>query len=286
MLKNKEILADDVTNHNSAIIGKFTGECADSNITNLNGLDITRPVVGYEGYYEVSRYGDVSSLDRVIIHSNGRKQFVKGHTLKPCDVNGYLVVGLCKDGYQKTVCVHRLVAEAFIPNPDHLPQVDHLDCNKKNNDVSNLEWVTAKENTDRAYKNNLNPIKRNPVVVHDVETNVNLYFDSAFEFGKWAHVGDANMYLKSGKLCKNRYRIKYIDPVLQANIDQAIESIQPIGSNKGIPVLCVETGQRFRSMWECYRKIGVDHELLRKAMRYSHGYVRKYNLHFIYDKED
>lgn len=269
-----------------SILGTYEGECADSNITNLNGLDITRPVVGYEGYYEVSIYGDVSSLDRIVIHSNGRRQFVKGRTLKPAsDTNGYLVVTLCKDGARKTVSIHRLVAEAFIPNPDNLPQVDHLDCDKKNNNVHNLEWVTAKENTDRAYKNGLNPVKRNPIVVYDVKTKVNLYFDSIFEFSKWVNVKDANIYLQSGKLCKGRYYVKYTDPILQANIDEAIASIQPVGSNKGIPIMCYETGQKFRSLWECHKKLGIEHELLRKAMRYSNGYVKKYNMHFIYDKE-
>lgn len=95
-----------------------------------------KPVVGYEGLYEVSNWGRVKSL-----------KFGKERILKPCTNRyGYLFVKLCKDGKVKPFTVHRLVAEAFLPNPDNLPQVNHKDENKQNNIVSNLEWCSAQYN--------------------------------------------------------------------------------------------------------------------------------------------
>lgn len=99
-----------------------------------------KPVVGYEGLYEVSNWGRVKSLPR-----NGTVKYariLKFHTNR----QGYLQVGLCKNNKLKIFLVHRLVAEAFLPNPDNLPEVNHKDENKTNNSVDNLEWCDAKYN--------------------------------------------------------------------------------------------------------------------------------------------
>lgn len=94
-----------------------------------------KPIPGYEGLYSVSSDGKVKSLFRY------------HRTLKPnVSKNGYESVELFKDKKSKRLLVHRLVAIAFIPNPENLPQVNHKDENKRNNSVSNLEWVTAKQN--------------------------------------------------------------------------------------------------------------------------------------------
>lgn len=89
-----------------------------------------RDVVGYEGLYQVSSFGNVKSLFRY------------KKILKPVIRNGYESVGLCKDKKAKYATVHRLVAEAFIPNPKNLPIVNHRDESKLNNYVKNLEWCT------------------------------------------------------------------------------------------------------------------------------------------------
>lgn len=115
-------------------------------------IETWRQVVGFEGIYEVSDNGNIRSVDRFV--PNRKNKFNKGNNLKLKISNfGYARVGLC-DGYsQKFRFVHRLVAFAFIPNPDNKPYINHIDGNKLNNCIENLEWVTAKENKDHASKN-------------------------------------------------------------------------------------------------------------------------------------
>lgn len=118
-------------------------------------LEKWRDITGYEGYFQVSSKGNVRSLDRVIIASNGMSRHIKGRKLSTTkDRNGYVNIGLNRDNKSIGKLVHRLVADAFIPNKYNLPQVNHIDHNRENNNVSNLEWCTAKENAiDRVIFN-------------------------------------------------------------------------------------------------------------------------------------
>lgn len=102
-----------------------------------------RDVVGFEDLYEVSNEGRVRNK-------------ITGRILKPNKIHkGYLQVSLCKDGERKPALVHRLVAQAFISNPNHYPQVNHIDENKTNNCVDNLEWCINQYNIRySAYKKN------------------------------------------------------------------------------------------------------------------------------------
>lgn len=112
-----------------------------------------KPVKDYEGIYEVSDTGLVRSLDRV----DRLNRFKKGTLKAPCDNGrGYLCVNLKAHGKQAQKTIHRLVATAFIPNPDNLPEVNHKDGNKANNHVDNLEWCTVSDNKKHAFKNGLN----------------------------------------------------------------------------------------------------------------------------------
>ena len=103
--------------------------------------EIWKPIKDFEGYYEVSNIGRVRSLNY--------KRTGKGKILKNIeDYKGYLEVGLTKNGKRKQFKVHRLVAEAFIPNPENKPCIDHINTIKSDNRVENLRWVTYKENSN------------------------------------------------------------------------------------------------------------------------------------------
>lgn len=109
----------------------------------MESTTIWVPIEGYEGLYEVSDGGDVRSLDR--ISSNGHT--LSGVFLKQHDnAYGYMIVRLTKNGKAKTYSVHRLVAQAFVPNPLGLSFVNHRDEDKTNNCASNLEWCTRSYN--------------------------------------------------------------------------------------------------------------------------------------------
>lgn len=104
------------------------------------------PIKGYENYYEVSNIGRVKSLNRVIIKKNGRRNSVKEKILKQNKHDGYLYVSLTKNCKYKYLTVHRLVAEAFIPNSENKPTVDHINTVRTDNRVENLRWCSYKEN--------------------------------------------------------------------------------------------------------------------------------------------
>lgn len=109
-----------------------------------------RDIKGYEGYYQVSDTGLVKAISRIVIFADGRKRNYPEKLLpiKEWFKNGtgYLMVSLTKHHKTKGFSVHRLVAEAFIPNPNNYTQVNHKDENKANNHVDNLEWCNAKYN--------------------------------------------------------------------------------------------------------------------------------------------
>ena len=142
--------------------------------------EIWKDVVGYEGYYQVSNKGSVRSLER--IDNIGRKH--RGRTLRLLNHNGYRYIRLSKNGVTKTYIVHRLVAEAFIPNPKGLLEINHIDEDKINNNIENLEWCTRKHNvnhgtrTEKAIKKLSKKIK----AVH-IKTGEVLTFDSTQDAG-------------------------------------------------------------------------------------------------------
>lgn len=140
--------------------------------------EVWRDVVSYEGQYQVSNKGNVRSVDR--INHIGKRY--SGIILKPIDRrDGYLQVGLYKNGKRKIKLIHRLVLEAFVENPNNLPEVNHKDENPSNNELSNLEWCDARYNSNYGTRNER---IRKKVRAVNVETGEVVKFNSTHEAGR------------------------------------------------------------------------------------------------------
>lgn len=137
--------------------------------------EIWKDIVGYEGLYQVSSLGRIKSKDRKVYQKNRWNddiiKFVyKGKIINTkTKGNNYVQVHLTKNKKQKRYLVHRLVAEAFIPNTQGKSQVNHINCIKYDNRVENLEWNTPRENTQHAIRNNRK--KQNTIKINQYDLN-------------------------------------------------------------------------------------------------------------------
>ena len=123
--------------------------------------EIWKDIEEFEGYYQISNLGQVKSMDRDVIYSNGVIRHYEERIRTPVtDKNGYLMVTLNKSSKSYPKRVHQLVARAFIPNPDNLPSINHIDEDKTNNRVDNLEWCSVYYNNH--YNGRYERIKRYP----------------------------------------------------------------------------------------------------------------------------
>jgi len=118
-------------------------------------MEIWKQIAKFDNNYEISNTGKIKSVDATIIRSNGVPYFRKGKELKYSSINGYSRGAVCVNKKMISYKIHRLVAEAFIENPLNKSEVNHIDGNKLNNNVSNLEWCTRKENIQHCIDNNL-----------------------------------------------------------------------------------------------------------------------------------
>ena len=116
-------------------------------MTSINSKEVWKDVVGFEGKYKVSNYGNVISMNW---RGTGKTVPIHKYPMK----NGYECVSFWKNKRTHTFYVHRLVAEAFIPNSEGKDCINHKDSNRRNNNVENLEWCTKKENAVHASLNN------------------------------------------------------------------------------------------------------------------------------------
>ena len=140
---------------------------------------------------EVSSFGRVRTLDR-LISSETMTRFTKGRILKQYeDSDGYLRVSITADGKRVSKRVHRLVAQAFIPNPDNLPQINHKDCDRTNNNVSNLEWCSGLYNNQ--YRVKFGKSRGVPVFAINLKTQEVSQFPSQAEAGRVLGVKQTNI---------------------------------------------------------------------------------------------
>lgn len=181
--------------------------------------EIWKYVKGYEGLYLISNLGRVKNLQKYYIRKN-IKIPKKQCELKTCKGKvGYIVTDLNKNNKRKTKYIHRLVAEAFIPNPENKPCVNHKDGNKLNNKISNLEWVTYSENNKHAWDNNLKPnallrmkagTRKIKVNQYDLEGNFIKQWDSIIEAEKHynTYKGRISICCKKNRIASG-YKWKY-----------------------------------------------------------------------------
>lgn len=143
-----------------------------------------KEIAGYNGYYEVSDLGNVRSLPRRL--TDGR--MYKGCMLvQKTARNGYKQVHLSKGNMARWISVHRLVADAFVPNPNNLPQVNHIDENKQNNCASNLSWVSASENCKYGNRN-ATMVQQRSVCVVATDGCMEYQFNSIQEAARELHI--------------------------------------------------------------------------------------------------
>ena len=149
---------------------------------NNTNKEIWKDISGYEGLYQVSNFGRVKSLNRVVKHAKGGSYKSEGThviqekkmSLKPNKVHGYRQVKLCKNSKISCFRVNRLVAEAFLPNPNNYPVVNHKDENRANDHVENLEWCTHSYNINYSVDKNRKErgyrlVKRTNLATHEVK---------------------------------------------------------------------------------------------------------------------
>lgn len=172
-----------------------------------------RVIEGTNGRYEVSNTGKVRSMN---YHKTGLVKELK----QKIDKYGYCTVILHINGKQKYPSVHRLVAKAFIPNPDNKPQVNHISGNKKDNSIDNLEWCTVSENVKHAFdiglkeksiihaKNNIlkyNEKCKKPITAISIVNDEVLYFDSIKEASETLKIKDIGKPLNKRTLTAGGY---------------------------------------------------------------------------------
>ena len=176
-----------------------------------------KSVTGYEGLYEVSDSGLVRGIDRYAQLPDGKKRFAKGRELKLGITNrGYVDVRLNKNAVSKSHLVHRLVAEAFLPNPERYPMINHLSGDKKDNRTENLQWTDARGNALHAYETGLNSNKGSShnFAVPVIDTRTGQVFGTFKEFCAYLGVNYSKgrtvlnghqPYIKSSDVTVDRY---------------------------------------------------------------------------------
>lgn len=138
-----------------------------------------RDIIGYEGLYQVSNLGRVKSF---LYHNGTNERIIKPIRLK----NGYYNVGLSKNKISKRIYIHRLVADAFIPNPNNYPVINHKDENPSNNCVNNLEWCTQKYNMNYGTLKEKQKRESKSVLQYDLNNNF---------IKQWNSISDAEQKL-------------------------------------------------------------------------------------------
>ena len=156
--------------------------------------EIWKDIKGYEGLYKISSLGNIFSL------ISGRNRKLK------LSKAGYLMIDLYKNGEGKWFRVHRLVAEAFIPNPNNYPIVLHLDNNKSNNHYNNLKWGTVQENTQQAYDDSLIDISQYFLLTNGIDNITCRGYNELIELTRYKKSSISDYIKTSNPMKKGRFK--------------------------------------------------------------------------------
>lgn len=191
-----------------------------------------RPVVGFEDRYQISNFGNLKSNDYLIHYKNGKTEFRKGRIRKANIIQGYRVFLMVKETGEKRFQMRaaRMVAMAFIPNPENKPCVDHIDTNKLNDSVTNLRWVTHSEN-------NLNEITR--------ERYRKVGLKRVFSDETRRKIGIANSNRKMSQETKNKIRERCVPILMYSKTGEFIKSFKNVFEAHD------ETGAHITHIYQC-----------------------------------
>lgn len=232
-------------------------------------------------FIEVSNLGRVRSKDRYVPSKNGGKRLARGHVLKQYrERGGYMRVKFKVNGETKSILVHRAVAICYIPNPDNLPEVNHIDNNRTNNTVSNLEWCTRQYNQD--YKKNFGTspaqIQGRPVFAVNLKTGKVLRFETQSEAARQLGIpsSNINMVIKGKMNTAGGYWFTEDESEIT---EEKIQEIRvKMHSLSRVIAVKPETGEVlwFESQHEAGRQLGFDYRNINNVVKgkqnTAHGY--------------
>ena len=233
---------------------------------------------------EVSTFGRVRTLDRVVPCGENGTRFVKGRILKQCEnVNGYLQVGIPIDGKWSMKRVNRLIAQTFIQNPKNLPQVNHRDCDRKNNNVDNLEWCTASYNRRYQEKFGISSTEArgHPLFAINLDTLEVLHFRSRVEAGRKLGISDGNInsVIKGSRKTAGGFWFKEDDgDGIEIDNDKLNDIAAGMNFTGGIFAVNLKTLEvsRFNSQSEASRVLGISVGNINSVIKGRHRYTKGY----------
>ena len=235
-------------------------------------------------FIEGSSFGRVRTLDRIVVDRNGNKHRKKGMILTPCNRgNGYLQVSFGKDGKHFVKKLHRLIAECFIPNPNHLPEANHRDNDPLNNVPSNLEWCTKQYNI--AYRERFGTSAAEalgcPIIAYNLETLEESHFESQRGAERELGINQANIdCVLKGKRSQagGYYFVEDIGDDTKVDKDKFREIKANMRFLGGLIAVNLDnrTPLQFFSQCEAARKLGVDQRninaVIKGRQKTAHGY--------------
>lgn len=174
--------------------------------------EVWKPVIGYEGLYEVSNMGRIKSLYKVRV---GGVWYSESLIKPKNNIDIYHRVELSKNGKRRIIGVHQLVGQAFIKNPENKPNINHINGKRDDNRVENLEWCTQKENIQHAWKTGLckphNGYYRKPLMVIDTRKNSTISFPTVKAAREYLGISKSSMCQQlAGEVKKMKYQFQYI----------------------------------------------------------------------------